>query len=180
MMQVKAVANADVVITPHGSHNINFLFARPYAIVLEAFPLLYYINWFGNYLHAANIHHYELHGTWPANKGGMPSTMRLYSLLYGWKRCFFVRKCMNYTKGQNVFIDIDDLEGLLEYLMTSCRVAVKNSSRCLSNADQESGSWKNKDKLGYRSNHRVVPKWREQHAWALTQEVFPEKKQGAL
>ncbi|KAH8947219.1 hypothetical protein BDL97_11G028500 [Sphagnum fallax] len=178
--QVKAVANADVVITPHGSHNINFLFARPYAIVLEAFPLLYYINWFGNYLHAANIHHYELHGTWPANKGGMPSRMRMYSLLYGWKRCFFVRKCMNYTKGQNVFIDIDDLEGLLEYLMTSCRVAVKNSSRCLSNAEQESGSWKNKDKLGYRSNHRVVPKWREQHAWALTQEVFPEKKQGAL
>lgn len=170
------VANADVAITPHGSHNVNFLFSRPYATVLEAFPLLYYINWFGNYVHATNINHYELHGTWPVYEGGMPFRMRMYSLLYGWKKCFHVRKCMNYTKGQNVSVSIDHLEGLLQYLTTSCRVAVKNSPRCLSKAAEVSGSWKVKEKVGYHFKQRVMPRWRKQHGWAVTQEVNPGKE----
>jgi hypothetical protein len=33
--------------------------------------------------------------------------------LYGWKNCSIVQKCIDSTKGYEVFIDIEELEGLL-------------------------------------------------------------------
>lgn len=136
--QVKVVAEADFLITPHGSHNINFLFARPEAIVFEAFPLLYYIDWFKNYVHATSVHHYELYGTWPSEEGGMPLKMRVFALLLGWKRCFSVRQCMNYSKSQPIFVDLEQLEFELHKLTTSCRLAVQGSW-CLSDYAKKAG-----------------------------------------
>ncbi|KAL2642234.1 hypothetical protein R1flu_009821 [Riccia fluitans] len=129
--QAKLIAEADFLVTPHGSHNINFLFARPESVVMEAFPLLYYIDWFHNYVHASRVNHYELYGTWPAEQGGMPLRMRIYALFVGWRYCFSFRQCMNYAKNQKIYVDVDQLEWLLHALITSCRVAVKGSW-CLS------------------------------------------------
>ncbi|CAM6097746.1 unnamed protein product [Calypogeia fissa] len=112
--QVRVVAEGDVFVTPHGSHNVNFLFARPGGLVLEAFPLLYYLDWFRNYVHSARLDYHELFGTWPMEQqGGMPLRMTLYGLLFGWKNCFSTRQCMNYAKGQDVYVDLHQLERLL-------------------------------------------------------------------
>lgn len=135
--QVKVIASADFAVTPHGSHNINFLFARRYSTVLEAFPLLYYIDWFGNYVHAANVNHHELYGTWLAKQGSLPFKMRVYANLYGWSGCFYHRACMNYAKSQQVAIHIGQLEKLLKHLTSSCQVVVDET--CLF----KNGSWKN-------------------------------------
>lgn len=158
--QVKVIATADVAVTPHGSHNINFLFARRYSTVLEAFPLLYYIDWFGNYVHAASINHYELYGTWLAEQGSMPFMMRVYANLYGWKKCFHTRGCMNYAKSQDVAINIGQLERVLKHLTSSCRVAVDKS--CLTQIAQEIGSWKNRDR-NVKFDRLVLPRLRKQH-----------------
>lgn len=159
-VQVKVIATADVAVTPHGSHNINFLFARRYSTVLEAFPLLYYIDWFGNYVHAASINHYELYGTWLAEQGSMPFMMRVYANLYGWKKCFHTRGCMNYAKSQDVAINIGQLERVLKHLTSSCRVAVDKS--CLTQIAQEIGSWKNRDRNA-KFDRLVLPRLRKQH-----------------
>lgn len=158
--QVKVIARADLAVTPHGSHNINFLFARPYSTVLEAFPLLYYIDWFGNYVHAANINHYELYGTWLAEQRSMPLKMRVYANLYGWKQCFYNRGCMNYAKSQDVAVNIAELERLLKRLTSSCRVAVDKT--CLSKG---LGSWKNRDNTVNHFDHLELPRLRKQHGW---------------
>jgi hypothetical protein len=165
-MQVKVIARADLAVTPHGSHNINFLFARPYSTVLEAFPLLYYIDWFGNYVHAANINHYELYGTWLAEQSSMPLKMRVYANLYGWKQCFYNRGCMNYAKSQDVAVNIAELERLLKRLTSSCRVAVDKT--CLSKG---LGSWKNRDNTVNHFDHLELPRLRKQHGWVANQHI---------
>ena len=116
--QVKLVAEADVVMTPHGSQNANLLVVRPGAIVIEVFPLLYYIDWYGHYLHAGRVSHYELFGTWLSSGKGarMPLVMRVYAYLYGWQRCFFVRRCMNYGKRQQIYVDVGQLDRLFQTL----------------------------------------------------------------
>ncbi|KAI5069393.1 hypothetical protein GOP47_0015694 [Adiantum capillus-veneris] len=86
--QVKLVAEADIVLTPHGSQNANLLVVRPGSSIFEVFPLLYYIDWYKHYLHAGAVNFYELFGTWPLENGSMPLLMRLQALLYGWKNCF--------------------------------------------------------------------------------------------
>lgn len=128
--QVRLVAEADVLLTPHGSQNVAVLFSRPFAVILEVFPVLYYIDWLGNLLHAGKVYHYELYGTWTTERLGMPFQMRLYAVLLGWKRCFSVRGCMNYGKSQKIFVDLDQLEEILHTLTSSCRLAV-HGSRCL-------------------------------------------------
>lgn len=128
--QVKLVAEADIVLTPHGSQNANLLVVRPGAAVMEVFPLLYYIDWYGHYLHAGRVSHYELFGTWPSEKGSMPFLMRLYAYLYGWQRCFFVRRCMNYGKSQKIHVDVGQLELLLQTLIRKCHVIVPHL-KCL-------------------------------------------------
>ena len=45
------VAAHDLIISPHGAQNLNFLFLRPCAVVLEVFPAKYYIP--GYYLQLA-------------------------------------------------------------------------------------------------------------------------------
>ena len=173
--QVKLIADTDVVLTPHGSHNVNFLFARRFATVLEVFPLLYYIDWFGNYVHAANLNHYELYGTWLAEQGSMPFKMRMYANLYGWKNCFSTRGCMNYAKNQKVAIDIDQLEWLLKQLTSSCRIVVGEG--CSTDIQQVSGKIENSQvKSGLSLDHRALPRWRKQHGWTVTQEILSKEK----
>eukprot|EP01018_Ginkgo_biloba_P036520 Gb_02662 [translate_table: standard] len=75
--QVRLVAEVDVLLSPHGSQNVAILFARPGAVILEAFPLLYYIDWLANLLHTGGLHHYELYGTWTSEEVGMPFLLRL-------------------------------------------------------------------------------------------------------
>ena len=119
--QVKLVAELDILLTPHGSQNANLLVARPGMAVIEVFHLLYYIDWYGHYLHAGRVNHYELFGTWPSSgKGaGMPLLMQIYAYLYGWKQCFFVRRCMNYGKKQQIYVDVAQLDKMLEMLVTN-------------------------------------------------------------
>mgnify|MGYP000633243269 FL=1 len=129
--QVKLVAEADIVLTPHGSQNANLVVLRPGAIVIEVFPLLYYIDWYSHYLHAGRIRHYEVFGTWISEQGGsMPLVMRLYAYLYGWQKCFFVKKCMNYGKNQQIYVDVAYLDRLLQSLIDKCDVVVEHSD-CL-------------------------------------------------
>ncbi|GLJ05345.1 hypothetical protein SUGI_0016590 [Cryptomeria japonica] len=128
--QVRLVAEADFLLTPHGSQNVAVLFSRPNAVILEVFPLLYYVDWLGNLLRTGRMHHYELYGTWTTERLGMPFRMRLYALLVGWKRCFYVRQCMNYGKTQKIFVDLEQLQDILHTLTSSCRVVV-HGSRCL-------------------------------------------------
>jgi hypothetical protein len=117
--QVKPVAEADFLITPHGSQNTGFVFARPGAVVLEVFPLYYYIDFFRNYIHAASLEHYEMWGTWAGDGKRMPLAMRLYGMILGWEYCYAVTPCMNYSKGQSVYVDLEQLEWLLERLPRS-------------------------------------------------------------
>lgn len=166
--QVKVIATADLAVTPHGSHNINFLFARRYSTVLEAFPLLYYIDWFGNYIHAASINHNELYGTWLAVQGSMPFKMRVYANLYGWKKCFYKRGCMNYAKSQDVAINIGQLERVLKHLTSTCRVAVDKT--CLTQMAEEIGSWKIRDRNVNYFDRLVLPRLRKQHGLGANQE----------
>jgi hypothetical protein len=35
-VQVRAVASQDFLVVPHGSQNVNFIFAKPGAVVIEA------------------------------------------------------------------------------------------------------------------------------------------------
>lgn len=128
--QVKLVSEADIVLTPHGSQNANLLVVRPGSIVMEVFPLLYYIDWYGHYLHAGRVKHYELYGTWPLEKGSMPLRMRVYAYLFGWQRCFFVRRCMNYGKSQKIYVDLVQLGSLLQSLTSTCSLVVPHS-KCL-------------------------------------------------
>lgn len=116
--QVRPVAEADFLITPHGSQNTGFVFARPGAVVLEVFPLYYYIDFFRNYIHAASLEHYEMWGTWGSGRR-MPLLMRLYGMLLGWEYCYAVTPCMNYSKGQSVYVDLEQLEWLLKRLPRS-------------------------------------------------------------
>ncbi|MCO5567807.1 hypothetical protein L7F22_021503 [Adiantum nelumboides] len=127
--QVKLVAEADVILTPHGSQNANLLVVRPGATIFEVFPLLYYINWYKHYLHVGGVNFYEVFGTWPLENGSMPLLMRIYALLYGWRDCFSVRQCMNYGKSQEIYMDLDRLEFLLETLIGKCLIPVPYS-RC--------------------------------------------------
>ena len=84
--QVRLVAEADVLLTPHGSQTVAILFSRPSVVILEVFPLLYYIDWLGNLLHVGKVYHYELYGTWTTERLGMHFQMRLYAVILGWKR----------------------------------------------------------------------------------------------
>lgn len=112
--QVKLIAEADIVLTPHGSQNVNLLMGKPGSTVIEAFPLLYYVDWYKHYLHAGRIKFYELFGTWPMENGSMPLRSRLYAFLHGWQGCFSVRHCMNYAKKQEIYVDLDQLKSLLQ------------------------------------------------------------------
>lgn len=125
--QVKLVAEADIILTPHGSQNANLLVVRPGSTVIEVFPLLYYVDWYKHYLHAGRIKHHEIFGTWPLENGSMPLLMRLYAFLYGWKGCFSVRHCMNYGKRGEIYVDLDELESLLHTLISKCRISVLHS-----------------------------------------------------
>lgn len=101
--QVRLVAEADVLLTPHGSQNAAVLFSCP-SSNFRGFPLPDYIDWLGNLLHAGKVYHYELYGTWTTERLGMPFQMRLYAVILGWKRCFSVRGCMNYGKRRFLWI----------------------------------------------------------------------------
>lgn len=125
--QVRLVADADFLVTPHGAHNLNLLAARPGAIVMEVYPYLYY-SWYGHYIHAGRLLHEELLGTWPSEKSGMPLRMRLYALIYGWQKCAVVRHCMNYGKTQQIHVDLAQLESVLDSLIRDCRIVVQNST----------------------------------------------------
>lgn len=93
--QVRLVAEADVLLNPHGSQNVAVLFSCP-SCNFKGFPLLDYIDWL--FVHAGKVYDYELYGTWTTERSGMPFQICLYAVLLGWKRCFSVRGCMNYGK----------------------------------------------------------------------------------
>eukprot|EP00850_Spirogloea_muscicola_P014455 SM000104S09325 [mRNA] locus=s104:124083:125362:+ [translate_table: standard] len=117
--QVRSVANADLILTPHGSQNVNLLFAPRGAAVVEIFPFLYHAPFLHNYLCTANVYHHELFGSWsPLGGGGplMPLALRAYALALGWRRCFHWRHCMNLAKRQDIFVDIPQLKHLLSSL----------------------------------------------------------------
>jgi hypothetical protein len=61
----------------------------------------------------------------------MPLVMRLYAYLYGWKKCFFVKKCMNYGKNQQIYVDVGYLDRLLQSLINGCDVPVAHSDCAL-------------------------------------------------
>ncbi|GBG61527.1 hypothetical protein CBR_g22324 [Chara braunii] len=115
--QVATVASEDFVVTPHGSHNVNFLFARPYATVIEVFPYLYHTHVFGNFIHAARLHHYEILGLLPKHS----PMMWLYSLL-GWDACFNrVRWCKNYARQRSVYADTAAMRRVLRSIISNQR-----------------------------------------------------------
>ncbi|KAH7315205.1 hypothetical protein KP509_21G039800 [Ceratopteris richardii] len=126
--QVKLVAEADVILTPHGSQNVNLLVVRPGALVFEVFPLLYYVNWYKHYLHAGQMNLFEVFGTWPVENVSMPFHMRLYALMYGWRECFTVRRCMNYGKSQGIYVNLDHFGSQLHMLLSRCIISVPQSS----------------------------------------------------
>lgn len=108
--QVRSVAEDDFFLVPHGSQNVNFLFARPGAVVIEVFPYLYYTDALRNFTYAAAIDVYTLLGVRHPESTLMP----FFSML-GWAGCFnFPRHvCKNYARSQPVQIDLIQLEGLL-------------------------------------------------------------------
>jgi hypothetical protein len=105
--QVRSVAEDDFFLVPHGSQNVNFLFARPGAVVLEVFPYLYHTDAFRNFTHAADLDVYPLLGAKPDN-----SWIRLLSLL-GWDGCFHWQPCKNYARLQPLHIDLLKLQDLI-------------------------------------------------------------------
>ncbi|KAG0556223.1 hypothetical protein KC19_11G036200 [Ceratodon purpureus] len=105
--QVRSVAEDDFFVVPHGSQNVNFLFARPGAVVIEVFPYLYHTDAFRNFTHAADIDVLPLLGAKP---DGM--WLRLASLL-GWDGCFHWQPCKNYVRLQPLQIDLVKLEQLI-------------------------------------------------------------------
>lgn len=106
--QVRSVAEDDFFLVPHGSQNVNFLFARPGAVVVEVFPYLYHTDAFRNFTHAAGIDVYPLLGARAAES----TWMRVFSLL-GWDVCFSMMWCKNYARRQPLQIDLDQLEKLI-------------------------------------------------------------------
>ncbi|XP_057852338.1 uncharacterized protein LOC131062646 [Cryptomeria japonica] len=109
--QVREVAEEDLVIVPHGSQNVNLLFARKGAVVIEIFPYLYYTSALKNYTHAAQLHVYSLLGDMPNDS----FFMRPLSLL-GWDSCFKIRWCKNYARKHFVLADIEVLKKLLGHI----------------------------------------------------------------
>lgn len=106
--QVRAVAEDDLFLVPHGSQNVNFLFARPGAVVVEVFPYLYHTDAFRNFTHAAGIDVYPLLGARPDDS----LWIRLLSL-FGWDACFRMMWCKNFARRQPLVIDLQQLEALL-------------------------------------------------------------------
>ncbi|XP_024517584.1 uncharacterized protein LOC9651963 [Selaginella moellendorffii] len=108
--QVSKVAGEEFLIVPHGSQNVNLLFAPPGARIIEVFPYLFQNDALRNYTHAAQVHVYPLLGTLPPRN----FIMRFWSLL-GWEMCYhWVRWCKNYSRQQPIFADIGELQSLLE------------------------------------------------------------------
>ncbi|KAH7405215.1 hypothetical protein KP509_15G061100 [Ceratopteris richardii] len=132
--QVKLVAEADVVLTPHGSHNVNLLAVRPGATIFELFPLLYYVDWYKHYLHAGRVNFYEVFGTWPMEKSSMPFQMRVFTLFYGWKKCFSAKHCMNYGKKQGIYLDLEHFSSQLQTSISKCHITALRSS-CIKKID---------------------------------------------
>lgn len=106
--QVRTVAADDLFLVPHGSQNVNFLFARPKAVVVEVFPYLYHTDAFRNFTHAVGIDVYPLLGTRPPDS----KWMRVTSLV-GWDGCFSMMWCKNYARRQPLQVDLVQLETLL-------------------------------------------------------------------
>lgn len=110
--QVREVAEEDLIVVPHGSQNVNLLFARKGAVVVEIFPYLYYTTALRNYTHAAQLHVYPLLGDIPKKN------FRLHLLsIVGWDSCFEkFRWCKYYSRKQVVHADIEELKKLLHHI----------------------------------------------------------------
>lgn len=110
--QVREVAEEDLIVVPHGSQNVNLLFARKGAVVIEVFPYLYYTTALRNYTHAAQLHVYPLLGDIPKK------SFFLHPLsIVGWDFCFEkFRWCKYYSRKQVVHADIEGLKKLLHQI----------------------------------------------------------------
>lgn len=110
--QVREVAEEDLIVVPHGSQNVNLLFARKGAVVIEVFPYLYHTTALRNYTHAAQLHVYPLLGDIPQNN----LILHLLSSV-GWDSCFEkFRWCKYYSRKQVVHADIEELKKLLHHI----------------------------------------------------------------
>ncbi|KAJ7534226.1 hypothetical protein O6H91_13G084700 [Diphasiastrum complanatum] len=111
--QVQKVTEGSLLLVPHGSQNVNLIFARPGAIVIEVFPFLFYNNALRNYTHAANVHIYPLLGVRPPGD----ILLWIFSLL-GWDNCYYhVRLCKNYSRRQPIYVNLLELENFLTWII---------------------------------------------------------------
>jgi len=111
---VEEVSQDDFFVVPHGSQNVNFLFARPGAIVIEVFPYLFYNDALRNFTHATGIEVHPLMGVLPP--GNM--MMRFYSM-FGWDICYnHVRWCKNYARRQAIYGDRFKLEQIIQSIQS--------------------------------------------------------------
>ncbi|GAQ77736.1 hypothetical protein KFL_000030150 [Klebsormidium nitens] len=113
--QVRAIASEDFLVVPHGPLNVNLIFAKPGAIVMEVFPYLYYTNFIGNYIHAARLTHLQVLGSGPP----WSPLLWIYSWL-GWDTCHSVRACRDHARRQNIHVDTREFETMLWQLVNDC------------------------------------------------------------
>eukprot|EP00850_Spirogloea_muscicola_P017454 SM000150S01713 [mRNA] locus=s150:94785:97430:- [translate_table: standard] len=125
--QVAAVASKQLVLVPHGSQNVNLLFASPHAVVIEVFPFLYHTDALLNYLRATGISYRAVLGAPP------PRAARLWlaAALLGWDGCFARRWCKNLARSQHVHAEVHAVEAAVASLVDSCRLQTAASMhRC--------------------------------------------------
>jgi len=105
--QVRAIVDADIIISPHGSQHALFLFAKKEAIIIEVQPYLYFDANNIMFLHRAGMGFriHESMGT-PNFKGSI--THRLF-LHFGWHKCMSSHACRARTRKVSVMANITDI-----------------------------------------------------------------------
>ena len=110
--QIEQISDADIIITPHGSQHVLFMFAKRKAIIMEVQPFMYFNPGDIMFLRRAGIG-FKLHESMGLPHYSSSMFHRLFTN-FGWSECMRKHACRVRMRNLPVIANVSDVVGFVK------------------------------------------------------------------